>query len=107
MELNNENKQSHKAIVCPRCKSERIEFISHYYKRIGARIAQDLFIIALVVLLVIFCFSYENGPYYEFLGWGIVCFSIVIMLHVGILVSESHMHAKAICRDCGYIWLLD
>ena len=99
--------QSHHAITCPHCKSDRIEFVACYYKQIGARIARELFIFASIICFAVFLFSLRNEPNASALIVGAILLFIALIVHLRILFFENGTHIKAICRDCGHIWLLD
>ncbi len=98
-----------KPICCPQCGSRNLAFVGEYHKYLGTRIASYI----VLGVLAFLCY----GHFWDFLHGGTshsthtfftACFAIAfIVLQIVILVNESKTHTKAICRDCGHIWLLD
>ena len=93
-------------IVCPQCGSKEIAIIGEVHKNIGARV------IACIVLLVTLALAFvdlkntlKGGNSY--LALVIVFAALFFLILIFIWISESKSHAKAICRDCGHIWLID
>lgn len=93
-------------IVCPQCGSKEIAIIAEIHKNIGARV---LFGLVCLVTLSLFFVDLKNtlsgGNSYIAL---VIVFAVLsFLILVWIWVNESRSHSKAICRDCGYIWLID
>ena len=91
-----------KPITCPHCQKRNLAFVTEYHKVIGGRIG-------LVILLAFTILSYfvalKDEPGVFFVSAVLAIVSLIV--YISILVEESHTHVQAICKDCGYIWLLD
>lgn len=98
-----------KPICCPQCGSRNLAFVGEYHKCLGLRIASYIILGFLAVLCYGHLWDFVRGVGSDTMHtFFTACFAIAfIVLQIIILVNESKTHAKAICRDCGQIWLLD
>ena len=117
--------QKPRAITCPICGRKEIAFVTEWHKCIGWRIISTI-----ILAIIIFCaidiilqFSNELGTFITASAAGTpplnttsdnkinspIALFIIIYLIVKIIINyiESKTHVKAICRDCGHMWLLD
>ena len=90
---------TYKPIVCPRCGSKSLAFITESHKCLGARIFQ-------LILLVIFALITMPALKHVsvFVLW-IALLIIMVCLQISIWREESKTHAQCICKDCGKTWL--
>lgn len=95
----------HKPIVCPVCGSREIAFITDHHKCVILK-AVCQFIIA--IILITFALNIKNAleGKYSFLAI-LILIPFYLIFSMIIYSTESTTHAKAICRDCGKIWLID
>jgi len=96
-------------ICCPNCKSKNISFITDYHKCVGLRIVCEILIVLLLFfsakLIINDILKEESAPI--FIVGTIVCAILYVGFKISIYLTEQRTHAKAICRDCGNIWLID
>ena len=102
-------------IICPICGSEELAFVPEYHKSVGYRIAcviSLLFCLISAGMIIKDLLSTTNVEIQEanmltnifLFAFGVVFF---LVFYIVIIAIEHRTHIKAICRDCGYIWLLD
>lgn len=95
---------SKKPIICPDCGSREIAIITDYHKCIALKFLLNL-IIAIAFLILVYDLKKitagEVNPGFMVL---LLAYSVVSII---VYIIESKTHAKAICRDCGKIWLID
>ena len=95
---NNNTPPPHEPILCPRCRSNNLAFITEYHKEIKGRIVQLLLFIYFAIAAV---YSIRD----DFDDFPVVALILIIVLHVAINASESKTHVQCICKDCGRTWL--
>lgn len=114
MEIQETEEYKPARIVCPKCNSVSIAFVTEYHKAIGWRvilfIVNALFV-AIIISMLEHAFSeYENiwkGFFKDFYPAFLIYAFIFFICKISISTIESHTHVQAICRDCGYLWLLN
>lgn len=95
-------------ITCPICGSRAIAFVTEYHKCIFAKIAQFVFLI-----ITAFCvFGYftdklKGNSDSAYIVIAIISAIFTLAFTLYIFYEESKTHVRAICRDCGNLWLLD
>lgn len=108
-------------LICPRCGSTALEFITEYHKAFGLRIARDIFsFIPLVFIIMNYYWvrrqdaSLETAYRYidgwtdgTFIGFIIASIVIFIVFNIIVYVMERKTHVQGICRSCGNIWRLN
>lgn len=96
------------AIICPKCGSKEIAFVTEYHKCLGARISlaitATLFPLLCIFAIVLLGF-YEARGIIALLGF--LFGTGIITSIICIIVIESRTHVQAICRNCGNLWLLN
>ena len=94
-------------IHCHLCGSENIEFVAEYHKAVFLRILASVSIL----LAVIFSIDIISDIFHlkEHLNTAPIIISLVayVILKSIIYFVENRTHIKAICRDCGNIWVLE
>lgn len=95
-------------VTCPRCGSQRIEFITEYHRYIGIRaLAGVAGIIFLIFLIRCIGSSFQVQINISDLAGAIVSAVFYGIFQLAVWLGESKTHVQGICRDCGNIWLLD
>ena len=100
-------------VVCPKCGSREVAFVTEYHKCIYLRIITLVLAVILIILLRFVCqksiFDFftsgvvDGSGYFFLFSFGIVILGLII----AIWIAESKTHVQGICRDCGHIWLLN
>lgn len=93
-------------IICPICGSFEIAFVAEYHKCIWLRIIKAIIAALFIVALIKSITNYLNPNTNEIITPFLYGLAIAFVL-VSIIISsiESRTHTKAICRNCGNIWL--
>lgn len=116
--MDNENRQDNEReelttvghpICCPNCMSKNISFVAEYHKYLGLRIACYILFGILAALIYghiwDFVKNQKSDPLH--ITASICCTILIIIFEIIIAAGEQRTHIKAICRDCGKIWLID
>jgi hypothetical protein len=90
-------------IVCPHCGSKNLAYVSEYHKSIVGRIFTAIFLFLSIVLIG----SSMLGNNSNTNSIATAFSAATLLFYVMVLIIESRTHVKAICKDCGNIWLLD
>lgn len=100
-----------KPIVCPICGSVHLAFVTEYHKALTLRILR--LVIALIAASV---FAYNCHSIFVELKkpeFGSIFIPLFFLILIAVVISwfiiaiESKTHVKAICKECGNLWLLD
>lgn len=99
---------NYKPIICPRCGSRNIAFVTEYHKAIAAKII--LYLLAVVIIfnsvdMIVRGITTENAD--ASLIVEIVLLLIAFGLAIRVIIEESKTHVQGICRNCGVLWLLN
>ena len=89
-----------KPILCPRCRSWNLAFITEYHKCIWARII----LLGLLTISAVSLVSFFTGKE-DSLGIAFILLVPEAFLAILIFITESKTHVQCVCRDCGNVWL--
>lgn len=93
-------------IVCSVCGSKEIAIIAEIHKCIFARIVAGLLLtVAIVIAFIGFKNTLTGGRINLILV--IIFAALSFVVYISVWIQESRSHSKAICRDCGNIWMID
>ena len=92
-------------VICPKCGSKEIAIITDYHKCIWMKVITNCVIVAIIISFTFELTKLNKGEFDYTIIVGLMI--VYIALSIIIYFTESKTHAKAICRDCGHIWLLD
>lgn len=119
-ETNDENKMQNvrrfQPIFCPVCGSRNIAFTEEIRKSLGRLIIPALIAIYFIAFIIQFpaeeTFLNVRETLSKIYSAGFMTFTLIIIILIlvtklNIWNTERKSHAKAICRDCGNLWLLD
>ena len=102
--MRQEGKPAYRPVVCPQCGSVHFEFVTEYHKCIGLRVIAALLLAVCIMLAVIsFMVSDVNIPP-ALIAVFLVCY---LLFQVAVWTGESRTHVQGVCRDCGFIWLIN
>lgn len=106
-------------IKCPHCKSQNLTFVSEYHKALILRIIRNVLIAIAAMLIILNTYFViqdqlsDNKAYKYIDSWSepsfvaVIC--ILLMIGIGLTIfiniTESKTHVRAICRDCGNVWI--
>lgn len=100
-----------KPISCPRCGSTELAFVTHYQKELLLRIAC---LICTIISLFIFIINIAPSAFIPSSSLApndtipfFIFAVLAIVFWIGALIRETETHVQAICKNCGYIWLLN
>lgn len=100
-----------KPIVCPICGSVHLAFVTEYHKALALRILRLVIALIAAAVFAYNCYSiFVELKKPEFGSTFIPLFFLILIAVViswFIIAIESKTHVKAICKDCGNLWLLD
>ena len=96
-------------IKCPNCGNTELAYVPEYHKYLLLRIFRGIFLIAAIILgsITIPQFAVEMDGMPPTFAPMIITAVIAGVLSIIILIKESRTHIKAICQNCGNIWLID
>lgn len=94
-----------KPIICPICGNYELSFVTDYHKSIWLKLVNNIILILLFITIIINFSKIISGEID--LTIIILLVSIYTLLNIVIYLTESKTHVKAICRQCGHIWLID
>ncbi len=101
-----------KPIVCPVCGNVHLAFVTEYHKALLLRVIR--IIVALIPIALFGAEFYSVLIKHEaatfessFIGFLIFFIVAAVILSCFITAIESTTHVKAICKECGNLWLLD
>lgn len=100
-------------IICPRCGSRELAFVTEYHKAIKTRALELIAAIALCIAAFIYIpeiltliLTGESIPMLEDPVAGLVIMiGIYFIVKLFRMYIESKTHVMAICKDCGATWL--
>ena len=92
-----------RAITCPICGRRELAFVTEWHKSWGLRIFSGI-LLFLYALMVVNTFEEYGFKISMSFITGLIPY---LLLRLAITCIESKTHVKAICKDCGHIWLLD
>ena len=102
--MRQEGKPAYRPVVCPQCGSVHLEFVTEYHKCIGLRVIAALLLAVCIMLAVIsFMVSDVNIPP-ALIAVFLVCY---LLFQVAVWTGESRTRVQGVCRDCGFIWLIN
>lgn len=99
---------NYKPIVCPRCGSRNIAFVTEYHKAIAAKVFLILFVAALIINygdMLIRGITFQNADASLLIEFLLGAFALALTIYI--FVEESKTHVQGICRNCGVLWLLN
>lgn len=99
---------NYKPIVCPRCGSRSIAFVTEYHKAIVSKVF--LFILVFIMVfnygsILIRGITFQNADFSLVIEILLGIFTLCLAIHI--FIVESKTHVQGICRNCGNLWLLD
>ncbi len=103
-----ENPLEGRPVICPKCGSVHIEFVTEYHKCIWLRLLVSILVILMGYFLLNYITSAINGANgYDYLRGLIIVAIFYIIFQLSVWLTESKTHVQGVCRDCGNIWLLN
>ena len=94
-------------VVCPRCESDDIAFVTEYHKSLGGRFFEG---ILLLVIILMFTSSLPNllaGKSDDSFGIIVILIFLYAIVRFVRHIIESRTHVECICKKCGRVWLHD
>lgn len=91
-------------IICPVCGSVNLSFIAEYHKSIILKAINTLILIIGLIIIIKNITNLSDKTVQTALY---VLTVIYALIYVVIFSSESRTHTKGICRDCGFIWIVE
>ncbi len=100
----NGGKPVYRPVVCPRCGSVHLEFVSECHKSIGLRVI-SVILLAVCIMLAVASIATPDAIFPPELIAVFIAF--YLLFQIAAWARESRTHVQGVCRDCGFIWLLD
>lgn len=104
----NTNPQFH-PITCPNCGSREIAYVTEYHKCVLLKIINSIIVvIAIIQLFKSISSFFENTDDSTLNSFLLIILPVIyILIQIIIFFTESRTHVRAICKNCGNLWLLD
>ncbi len=94
-------------ITCPRCGSKELAFVTEYHKCVLVKFIANIILASIVLILVFNLSTLISQGVGQYITPVIILTALYICCQIYILAVESRTHVKAICQNCGNLWLLD
>ena len=111
-----QNVRRFEPIKCPVCGSTHLAFTEELRTSLGHLIIPALIAVYFFALIMQFsskeAFMNLSETLSRIFSGGFMAFTVIMLILIAVVKlniwnTERKSHAKAICRDCGHLWLLD